>query len=177
MSQKYFTHASPTLFNAGTPVPQMSSCFLVHMKEDSSRGHLRHAQDVRADLEVLRAGSDCRCTRHPRSQGRTSAGRTGRRTGSPRCSACSTATARYVDQGGGKRPGAFAMYLEPWHPDIHDFLDLRKNTGSEENRCRDLFLALWVSDLFMKRVEEKQRLVAFLPVRVPGAERLLWGGV
>ena len=166
MSQKYFTHASPTLFNAGTPVPQMSSCFLVHMKDDSIEGIY---DTLKTCAQISKCAGGIGLSVHNiRARNSYIRGTNGTSNGLTPMLRVFNSTARYVDQGGGKRPGAFAMYLEPWHPDIHDFLDLRKNTGSEENRCRDLFLALWVSDLFMKRVEENKDWSLFCPCECPG---------
>ena len=166
MSQKYFTHASPTLFNSGTPVPQMSSCFLVHMKDDSIEGIY---DTLKTCAQISKCAGGIGLSVHNiRARNSYIRGTNGTSNGLTPMLRVFNSTARYVDQGGGKRPGAFAMYLEPWHPDIHDFLDLRKNTGSEENRCRDLFLALWVSDLFMKRVEENKDWSLFCPCECPG---------
>jgi len=166
MSQKFFTHASPTLFNAGTPVPQMSSCFLVHMKDDSIEG-IYDTLKICAQISKC-AGGIGLSIHNIRSRGGYIRGTNGTSNGLTPMLRVFNSTARYVDQGGGKRPGAFAMYLEPWHPDVHDFLDLRKNTGSEENRCRDLFLALWIPDLFMQRVEDNADWSLFCPCECPG---------
>jgi ribonucleoside-diphosphate reductase alpha subunit len=166
MSQKFFTHASPTLFNAGTPVPQMSSCFLVHMKEDSIEGIY---DTLKTCAQISKCAGGIGLSVHNiRARNSYIRGTNGTSNGLVPMLRVFNSTARYVDQGGGKRPGAFAMYLEPWHPDVHDFLDLRKNTGSEENRCRDLFLALWIPDLFMKRVEANAEWSLFCPCECPG---------
>ena len=152
MSQKFFTHASPTLFNAGTPKPQMSSCFLVHMKEDSIEGIY---DTLKTCAQISKhAGGVGLSIHNVRAKNSYIRGTNGTSNGLVPMLRVFNSTARYVDQGGGKRPGAFVMYLEPWHADIFEFIDLRKNTGLEENRTRDLFIALWIADLFMKRVEE-----------------------
>ena len=163
MSQKFFTHASPTLFNAGTPVPQMSSCFLVHMKEDSVEG-------IYDTLKTCALISKC-CGRDRslvaqgiRAAGSYIRGTNGTSNGLTPMLRVFNATARYVDQGGGKRPGAFAMYLEPWHADIYSFLDLRKNTGSEEHRCRDLFPGAVGAGPLHEARRSECGMVAFLPL-------------
>ena len=166
MSQKFFTHASPTLFNAGTPVPQMSSCFLVHMKEDSVEG-IYDTLKTCALISKSAGGIGLSC-HGIRATGSYSRGTNGTSNGLTPMLRVFNATARFVDQGGGKRPGSFAMYLEPWHADIYSFIELRKNTGSEEHRCRDLFLGLWVPDLFMKRVEANAEWSLFCPCECPG---------
>ena len=150
LSQRWFTHASPTLFNAGTPRPQMSSCFLVCMKDDSIEG----IYDTLKEFAVIRksAGGLGVSVHNIRATSSYIRGTNGTSNGIVPMLRIFNDTARYVDQGGGKRKGAFAMYLEPWHADVFEFLDLRKNHGKEENRARDLFFALWVLDLFMKRV-------------------------
>jgi len=152
MSQKYFTHATPTLFNAGTPKPQLSSCFLLQMQDDSIDGiyeTLKHTAKISKN-----AGGIGLAIHNIRSNGSYIKGTNGHSNGIIPMLRVFNNTARYVDQGGGKRKGSFAMYLEPWHGDIFNFLDLRKNHGNEEDRCRDLFLGLWIPDLFMQRVYE-----------------------
>eukprot|EP00961_Rhodomonas_salina_P277030 3743894-Rhodomonas_salina.4 len=172
MSQKYFTHASPTLFNSGTPTPQMSSCFLVHMKDDSIEGIF---DTLKTCAEISKCAGGIGLSIHNiRARNTYIRGTNGTSNGLVPMLRVFNSTARYVDQGGGKRPGAFAMYLEPWHPDVMDFLDLRKNTGSEENRCRDLFFALWIADLFMERVEQDGQWSMFCPCECPGLSDV-WG--
>ncbi|AJV35648.1 Rnr1p [Saccharomyces cerevisiae YJM451] len=166
MSLKYFTHASPTLFNAGTPKPQMSSCFLVAMKEDSIEG----IYDTLKECALISktAGGIGLHIHNIRSTGSYIAGTNGTSNGLIPMIRVFNNTARYVDQGGNKRPGAFALYLEPWHADIFDFIDIRKNHGKEEIRARDLFPVLWIPDLFMKRVEENGTWTLFSPTSAPG---------
>ncbi|CDO93078.1 unnamed protein product [Kluyveromyces dobzhanskii CBS 2104] len=166
MSQRYFTHASPTLFNAGTPHPQMSSCFLVAMKEDSIEG----IYDTLKECAMISktAGGIGLHIHNIRSTGSYIAGTNGTSNGIIPMIRVFNNTARYVDQGGNKRPGAFALYIEPWHSDIFDFIDIRKNHGKEEIRARDLFPALWIPDLFMKRVESNQDWTLFSPNEAPG---------
>ncbi|KAI0032793.1 ribonucleotide reductase [Vararia minispora EC-137] len=166
MSERYFTHASPTLFNAGTPNPQMSSCFLVAMKEDSIEG----IYDTLKSCAMISktAGGIGLHIHNIRATGAYIAGTNGYSNGIIPMLRAYDATARYVDQGGNKRPGAFAIYLEPWHADIFEFLDLRKNHGKEEVRARDLFYALWVPDLFMERVEKNGNWSLFSPDEAPG---------
>ncbi|CAR21218.1 Ribonucleoside-diphosphate reductase [Lachancea thermotolerans] len=166
MSLKYFTHASPTLFNAGTPHPQMSSCFLVAMKDDSIEG----IYDTLKECAMISktAGGIGLHIHNIRSTGSYIAGTNGTSNGLIPMIRVFNNTARYVDQGGNKRPGAFALYLEPWHSDIFDFVDIRKNHGKEEIRARDLFPALWVPDLFMKRVQENGDWTLFSPSEAPG---------
>ena len=151
MSEKWFIHATPTLFNAGTPKPQMSSCFLLSMKEDSISG----IYDTLKDCAMISqsAGGIGLNIHNVRSTGSYIKGTNGTSNGIIPMLRVFNDTARYVDQGGGKRKGAFSVYLEPWHADVFEFLELRKNHGKEEMRARDLFLALWIPDLFMKRVE------------------------
>ena len=151
MSDRYFTHASPTLFNAGTPHPQMSSCFLLTMNEDSIDG----IYDTLRNCALISktAGGIGLNVHNIRASGSYIGGTNGYSNGLVPMLRVFNNTARYVDQGGNKRPGAFAIYLEPWHADVFEFLDLKKNTGKEENRARDLFYALWIPDLFMERVE------------------------
>jgi len=163
---------SPTLFNAGTPKPQMSSCFLVHLKDDSIEGIY---DTLKTCAQISKCAGGIGLNIHNiRARGSYIRGTNGTSNGLVPMLRVFNSTARYVDQGGGKRPGAFAMYLEPWHPDVFDFLDLRKNTGTEENRCRDLFLALWIPDLFMKRVEDNGEWSMFCPCDCPGLSDC-WG--
>ncbi|KAJ7634839.1 ribonucleotide reductase alpha subunit [Roridomyces roridus] len=166
MSERYFTHATPTLFNAGTPHPQLSSCFLVCMKEDSIEG----IYDTLKNCAMISksAGGIGINIHNIRSTGSYIAGTNGYSNGIVPMLRAYDATARYVDQGGNKRPGAFAIYLEPWHADIYEFIDLRKNHGKEQMRARDLFLALWIPDLFMKRVEADGQWSLFCPNEAPG---------
>ncbi|KKZ64362.1 ribonucleoside-diphosphate reductase large chain [[Emmonsia] crescens] len=166
MSQKFFTHASPTLFNAGTPQPQMASCFLIDMKEDSIEG-IYDTLKTCALISKTAGGIGLNIHRI-RGTGSYIAGTNGSSNGIVPMLRVFNNTARYVDQGGNKRPGAFAIYLEPWHTDIFEFLDLRKNHGKEEVRARDLFLALWTPDLFMKRVEKNGEWTLFCPNEAPG---------
>ncbi|KAG0078313.1 Ribonucleoside-diphosphate reductase large subunit [Podila epicladia] len=172
MSEKYFTHASPTLFNAGTPRPQMSSCFLLTMKDDSIEG----IYDTLKTCAMISktAGGIGLNIHNIRASGSYIAGTNGYSNGLIPMLRVYNNTARYVDQGGNKRPGAFAMYLEPWHADVFEFLDLRKNTGKEETRARDLFYALWIPDLFMKRIEENGDWSLFCPSEAPGLQDV-WG--
>ncbi|KAF9738463.1 ribonucleotide-diphosphate reductase subunit rnr1 [Paraphaeosphaeria minitans] len=166
MSQKYFTHASPTLFNAGTPSPQMSSCFLIDMKEDSIEGIYDTLKTCAMISKTAGGiGLNVHCIR---ATGSYIGGTNGTSNGLIPMLRVYNNTARYVDQGGNKRPGAFAIYLEPWHADVFSFLDLRKNHGKEEVRARDLFYALWVPDLFMKRVQENGEWTLFCPSEAPG---------
>ncbi|OAY69606.1 Ribonucleoside-diphosphate reductase large subunit [Ananas comosus] len=166
MSQRWFTHASPTLFNAGTPRPQLSSCFLVCMKEDSIEG----IYDTLKECAVISksAGGIGVSIHNIRATGSYIRGTNGTSNGIVPMLRVFNDTARYVDQGGGKRKGAFAVYLEPWHADIFEFLDLRKNHGKEEHRARDLFYALWVPDLFMERVQDNGQWSLFCPNEAPG---------
>ncbi len=166
MSERWFTHATPTLFNAGTPKPQMSSCFLLTMKEDSIDGiYDTLKQTARISQN---AGGIGLSIHNIRATGSYIGGTNGTSNGIIPMLRVFNDTARYVDQGGGKRKGAFAIYLEPWHADIMDFLDLKKNHGKEESRARDLFYALWISDLFMKRVEANGAWSLFCPNEAPG---------
>ncbi|KAG5341091.1 ribonucleotide-diphosphate reductase subunit rnr1 [Termitomyces sp. Mn162] len=166
MSERYFTHASPTLFNAGTPHPQLSSCFLVCMKDDSIDGiYDTLKQCAMISKTAGGIGLNIHCIR---ATGSYIAGTNGYSNGIVPMLRAYDATARYVDQGGNKRPGAFAIYIEPWHADVFEFLDLRKNHGKEEVRARDLFYALWVPDLFMKRVEAGGDWPLFCPNEAPG---------
>jgi ribonucleoside-diphosphate reductase alpha chain len=157
---------TPTLFNAGTKKPQLSSCFLLTMADDSIAGIYKTLSDVAVISQ--NAGGIGLAIHNIRSTGSYIKGTNGTSNGIVPMLKVFNETARYVDQGGGKRKGSFAIYIEPWHADIEDFLDLRKNTGKEELRARDLFLALWVSDLFMKRVKENSDWSLFSPSDVPG---------
>ena len=161
MSEKWFIHATPTLFNGGTPKPQMSSCFLLSMKDDSIEGIYETLKN--SALISQSAGGIGLNVHNIRSTGSYIKGTNGTSNGIIPMLRVFNDTARYVDQGGGKRKGAFAIYLEPWHADVFGFLDLRKNHGKEEMRARDLFLALWVPDLFMKRVEADGQWSLFCP--------------
>mmetsp|Transcript_53217 Transcript_53217/g.156758 ORF Transcript_53217/g.156758 Transcript_53217/m.156758 type:complete len:806 (-) Transcript_53217:243-2660(-) len=161
MSRRYFTHASPTMFNAGTPRPQMSSCFLLTMKDDSIEGIFDTLK--RCALISKSAGGIGVAVSNVRAKGSYIRGTNGTSNGLLPCLRNFNETARYVDQGGGKRKGSFAMYLEPWHADVFDFLELKKNHGKEEQRARDLFYALWICDLFMKRVKEDKEWTLFCP--------------
>jgi ribonucleoside-diphosphate reductase subunit M1 len=166
MSTKHFTHASPTLFNAGTPNPQLSSCFLVTMKEDSIEGIYDTLKTCAMISKTAGGiGLNIHCIR---ATGSYIAGTNGTSNGIIPMLRVFNNTARYVDQGGNKRPGAFAIYMEPWHADVFEFLDLRKNHGKEEVRARDLFYALWIPDLFMKRVEANEEWSLFCPNEAPG---------
>ena len=172
LSQRLFTHASPTLFNAATPRPQLSSCFLLTMASDSIEGIYdtlkqcalisKSAGGIGLNVHCIRAG------------GSYIAGTNGHSNGLVPMLRVFNNTARYVDQGGNKRPGAFAIYLEPWHADIFDFLELKKNHGKDENRARDLFYALWIPDLFMKRVEAQGDWSLMCPAQSPGLHEV-WG--
>ncbi|KAF8794544.1 ribonucleoside-diphosphate reductase large subunit-like [Argiope bruennichi] len=166
MSDKWFTHASPTLFNSGTPKPQLSSCFLLSMTEDSIDGIYDTLK--RCALISKSAGGIGLNVHCIRATGSYIAGTNGTSNGLVPMLRVFNNTARYVDQGGNKRPGAFAIYLEPWHADIFEFLDLKKNTGKEEQRARDLFYALWIPDLFMKRVENDEMWSLMCPDESPG---------
>eukprot|EP00127_Corallochytrium_limacisporum_P006912 Clim_evm27s237 gene=Clim_evmTU27s237 len=172
LSQKMFTHASPTLFNAATPRPQLSSCFLLTMKDDSIEGIYDTLKTCAMISKTAGGiGLNVHCIR---ARGSYIAGTNGYSNGLVPMLRVYNNTARYVDQGGNKRPGAFAMYLEPWHADIFDFLDLRKNTGKDEVRARDLFYAMWIPDLFMKRVEENGSWTLMCPHECPGLDDV-WG--
>nr|QOP57887.1 ribonucleoside-diphosphate reductase large subunit [Zea mays] len=166
MSQRWFTHASPTLFNAGTPRPQLSSCFLICMKDDSIEGIYETLKECAVISKS--AGGIGVSVHNIRATGSYIRGTNGSSNGIVPMLRVFNDTARYVDQGGGKRKGAFAVYLEPWHADIFEFLDLRKNHGTEENRARDLFYALWVPDLFMQRVQNNGEWSLFCPNEAPG---------
>ncbi|WP_276346445.1 ribonucleoside-diphosphate reductase subunit alpha [Daejeonella sp. JGW-45] len=166
MSERWFTHATPTLFNAGTPKPQMSSCFLLSMKDDSIDGIYDTLKQTARISQS--AGGIGLAIHNVRATGSYIGGTNGTSNGIVPMLKVFNDTARYVDQGGGKRKGAFAIYLEPWHADVFEFLDLRKNHGKEEMRARDLFYALWVPDLFMKRVEANAEWSLFCPHEAPG---------
>ena len=168
MSEKWYTHATPTLFNAGTPKPQMSSCFLLTMKDDSIDGIYDTLKQTAKISQS--AGGIGLAIHNVRATGSYIGGTNGTSNGIIPMLRVFNDTARYVDQGGGKRKGAFAIYLEPWHADIFDFLDLRKNHGKEELRARDLFYALWMPDLFMKRVETNADWSLFCPNEAPGLQ-------
>jgi ribonucleoside-diphosphate reductase alpha chain len=161
LSTHQMTHATPTLFNAGTKRPQLSSCFLLMMDDDSIQGIYKTLADVAAISQ--NAGGIGLAIHNVRSTGSYIKGTNGTSNGIVPMLRVFNETARYVDQGGGKRKGSFAIYLEPWHADVEDWLDLRKNHGKEERRARDLFLALWTPDLFMKRVEEDGDWTLFDP--------------
>lgn len=166
MSKKFFTHATPTLFNAGTPKPQMSSCFLLTMKDDSIDGIY---DTLKQTAKISQSAGGIGLSIHNvRATGSYIRGTNGTSNGIVPMLRVFNDTARYVDQGGGKRKGSFAIYLEPWHADIFEFLDLKKNTGKEEMRARDLFFAMWTSDLFMKRVEEDANWTLMCPNECPG---------
>jgi ribonucleoside-diphosphate reductase alpha chain len=166
MSEGWFTHATPTLFNAGTPKPQMSSCFLLTMKGDSIDGIY---STLKSCAQISQSAGGIGLSIHDiRAKGSYIKGTNGESNGIVPMLRVFNDTARYVDQGGGKRKGSFAIYIEPWHADIHDFLDLKKNHGKEEQRARDLFYALWISDLFMKRVQENGIWTLMCPNECPG---------
>jgi len=166
MSKKYFTHATPTLFNAGTPKPQMSSCFLLTMKDDSIEGIY---DTLKQTAKISQSAGGIGLSIHNiRSTGSYIAGTNGTSNGIVPMLQVFNDTARYVDQGGGKRKGSFAIYIEPWHSDIFDFLELKKNHGKEEMRARDLFYAMWMPDLFMKRVEANSEWTLMCPNECPG---------
>jgi len=166
LSEGWFTHATPTLFNAGTPKPQMSSCFLLTMKEDSISGIY---DTLKQCAKISQSAGGIGLAMHNiRAKGSYIKGTNGTSNGIVPMLRVFNDTARYVDQGGGRRKGSFAMYLEPWHADVFDFLEMRKNHGKEEQRARDLFYALWVPDLFMKRVEENGDWTLMCPNECPG---------
>jgi len=166
MSQKYFTHATPTLFNAGTPRPQLSSCYLIAMESDSIRGIYNTLSDCAAISKW--AGGIGLHVHNIRAAGSHIRGTNGTSNGLVPMLRVFNNTARYVDQGGGKRHGSFAIYLEPWHGDIFEFLEMKKNHGDEEMRARDLFYALWIPDLFMKRVAQNADWTLMCPDACPG---------
>ncbi len=166
MSKKYFTHATPTLFNSGTPKPQMSSCFLLAMKDDSIDGIY---DTLKQTAKISQSAGGIGLSIHNvRATGSYIGGTNGTSNGIVPMLRVFNDTARYVDQGGGKRKGSFAMYVEPWHADIFDFLDLKKNHGKEEMRARDLFYAMWIPDLFMQRVETDSTWTLMCPNECPG---------
>ncbi len=166
MSEGWFTHATPTLFNSGTPKPQMSSCFLLTMKEDSIEGIY---DTLKSCAKISQSAGGIGLSIHDiRAKGSYIKGTNGQSNGIVPMLRVFNDTARYVDQGGGKRKGSFAIYIEPWHADIFDFLDLKKNHGKEEMRARDLFYALWIPDLFMKRVKENGDWTLMCPNECPG---------
>jgi ribonucleoside-diphosphate reductase alpha chain len=166
MSKKFFTHATPTLFNSGTPKPQMSSCFLLAMQDDSIDGIY---DTLKQTAKISQSAGGVGLSIHNvRATGSYIRGTNGTSNGIVPMLRVFNDTARYVDQGGGKRKGSFAIYIETWHADIFDFLDLKKNTGKEEMRARDLFFAMWTSDLFMKRVQEDGNWTLMCPNECPG---------
>ena len=166
MSKKFFTHATPTLFNSGTPKPQMSSCFLLAMQDDSIDGIY---DTLKQTAKISQSAGGIGLSIHNvRATGSYISGTNGTSNGIVPMLRVFNDTARYVDQGGGKRKGSFAIYVEPWHADIFDFLDLKKNTGKEEMRARDLFYAMWIPDLFMKRVQEDAEWTLMCPNECPG---------
>ena len=166
MSQKYFTHATPTLYNAGTPRPQLSSCYLLGMESDSIDGIYNTLKEC-AKISKWAGGIGLHM-HNIRATGSHIRGTNGTSNGIVPMLRVFNMTARYVDQGGGKRNGSFAIYLEPWHADIYDFLNLKKNHGDEEMRARDLFYALWISDLFMEKVKKDESWSLFCPDSAPG---------
>lgn len=172
LSEKWFTHASPTLFNSGTCRPQLSSCFLLAMQDDSIEG----IYDTLKQCALIskQAGGIGLSVHNIRASGSYIAGTNGNSNGLIPMLRVYNNTARYVDQGGNKRPGAFAIYVEPWHADIFEFLDAKKNTGKDESRARDLFYALWIPDLFMERVESNGEWSLFCPNEAPGLHDV-WG--
>jgi len=166
MSEKWFTHATPTLFNAGTPKPQMSSCFLLAMQDDSITGIY---DTLKQTAQISQSAGGIGLSIHNvRATGSYIKGTNGQSNGIVPMLRVFNDTARYVDQGGGKRKGSFAIYMEPWHADVFDFLDLKKNHGKEEQRARDLFYAMWTPDLFMKRVEADAEWTLMCPHECPG---------
>ena len=166
MSERWFTHATPTLFNSGTPKPQLSSCFLLQMQDDSIDGIYNTLKNCAKISQS--AGGIGLSIHNIRATGSYIRGTNGTSNGIVPMLRVFNDTARYVDQGGGKRKGSFAIYLEPWHADVFEFLELKKNHGKEEMRARDLFYALWIPDLFMKRVEEDGNWSLFCPNEAPG---------
>ncbi len=166
MSEKWFVHATPTLFNSGTPKPQLSSCFLLTAQDDSIPGIFATLKQC---AEISQSAGGIGLSIHNiRATGSYIKGTNGKSNGIVPMLRVFNDTARYVDQGGGKRKGAFAIYLEPWHADVFDFLELKKNHGKEENRARDLFYALWIPDMFMRRVKENGNWPLFCPNEAPG---------
>ena len=172
MSQRWFTHATPTLFNSGTPKPQMSSCFLLKMQSDSIDGIYETLKQ--SALISKSAGGIGISITNIRAKSSYIRGTNGYSNGIVPMLKVFNDTARYVDQGGGKRKGSFAMYIEPWHADIMDFLQLRKNNGKEELRARDLFYAMWTPDIFMRRVRDDGDWTLMCPNECPGLEEC-WG--
>ena len=166
MSQKFFTHATPTLFNAGTPRPQLSSCYLIAMEDDSLDGIYNTLHDC-ARISKYAGGIGLHI-HNIRAKGTHILGTNGTSNGLVPMLRVFNNTARYIDQGGGKRNGSFAIYLEPWHADVEDFLEMKKNHGDEELRARDLFYALWIPDLFMERVKENAKWSLVCPHECPG---------
>jgi ribonucleoside-diphosphate reductase alpha subunit len=166
LSQKYFTHATPTLFNAGTPRPQLSSCYLIAMEDDSIDGIFNTLKDC-AHISKWAGGIGLH-VHNIRAKGSHIQGTNGTSNGLIPMLRVFNNTARYVDQGGNKRNGSFAIYLEPWHADVEDFLEMKKNHGDEESKARDLFYALWISDLFMERVKTNEKWSLFCPYECPG---------
>ena len=166
MSQKYFTHATPTLFNAGTPRPQMSSCYLLALEDDSLDGIYNTLKDC-AHISKWAGGIGLHI-HNLRAKGSHIHGTNGTSNGIVPMLRVFNNTARYIDQGGGKRNGSFAIYLEPWHPDVEDFLEMKKNNCDEDLKARDLFYALWICDLFMERVKENGKWCLFCPDECPG---------
>ena len=166
LSDGYFTHATPTLFNMGTNRPQGSSCFLLTMKDDSIDGIYDTLKDCAKTSK--NAGGEGIAISSIRAKGTKIKGTNGTSNGIVPMLKNFNETARYVDQGGGKRNGSFAIYLEPWHSDIHDFIMLKKNVGAETERARDLFYALWIPDLFMKRIQEDAEWTLMCPHQCPG---------
>ena len=166
LSERWFTHATPTLFNAGTPKPQMSSCFLLTTQDDSIEGIY---DTLKQTAKISQSAGGIGLSIHNiRATGSYIKGTNGTSNGIIPMLRVFNDTARYVDQGGGKRKGSFAIYLEPWHADVFEFLELKKNHGKEEMRARDLFYALWIPDLFMKRVEDNEEWSLFCPHECPG---------
>ena len=166
MSQKYFIHATPTLFNAGTPRPQMSSCYLIAMEDDSLEGIYNTLKDC-AMISKWAGGIGLHI-HNVRAKGTFIQGTNGRSNGIVPMLRVFNNTARYVDQGGGRRNGSFAVYMEPWHPDVEDFLEMKQNHGDEETKGRDLFYAIWMCDLFMERVKDNAEWSLFCPHECPG---------
>ena len=166
MSQKYFTHATPTLYNAGTPRPQLSSCYLLSMEDDSIDGIYDTLKDC-AKISKWAGGIGLHI-HNIRSKGSHIRGTNGTSNGIIPMLQVFNKTARYVDQGGGKRNGSFAIYIEPWHGDIEEFLELKKNHGDEEQRARDLFYALWIPSLFMEKIKSNEKWCLFCPDKCPG---------
>ena len=166
MSLKYFTHATPTLFNAGTPRPQLSSCYLIAMEDDSIDGIFNTLKDC-AHISKWAGGIGLHI-HNIRAKGSHIQGTNGTSNGLIPMLRVFNNTARYVDQGGNKRNGSFAIYLEPWHADVEDFLEMKKNHGDEELKARDLFYALWIPDIFMERVKENAKWCLFCPNECPG---------